>query len=372
MTTKEDRSSRPSGRATRDQVARYLRDAILDGTYTAGARLPTAEELAEQLGASNKTVLRGLAILGDEGFIVTQRHTGTFVTKTPPHLYECALVLPLPDDENAMDAQPLCKMLYDETQASNKRTAPWRVQPWFCEPDPDNPGKLTLDGHQQEALAGGAIAGLIFPFDPTPLRGTPLLDQSGIARVTFNRAALPGVSRVTPDYWSLITAALDRVQAEGRSHVGIVLCSGLLRTEELIGGEARIREEVASRGLMMRDYDLIEGDRSASETLLRRMIHVLLDRPAGDRPDALIAAEDYFVEAVGAGVRDAGIAVPDDLLVMGFCSFPHRPNCAVPLIRFGFDVQALFQEFVAAIDRQRRDGQVSHSVLPPIFEDDYS
>jgi len=372
MTRKGGKATRSSGRATRDEVARQLRDAILDGTYAAGDRLPTAEELTAQLGASYATVLRGLHILGEEGFIVARRHTGTFVTETPPHLYECALVIPTLDDPQALNQQPLFKMLRDETRASNRRTAPWRVQPWYCERDPDDPGTLALNKHQEEALASGAIAGLIFPFDPSALRGTPLLDQPGIARVTFNRVALSGVSSVTPDHRALVAGALERVQAEGCSHVAMVVCSALLRNRDLVGGETHIREEAARRGLKMRAYDLIEADRLVSETLLRRMIHVLFDRPAADRPDALVAAEDYFVPAVGAGVVDAGVNVPDDLLVLGFCSFPHRPESPVPLIRFGFDIQALFNEFVAAIERHRCGGRAAHRKLPPVFENHYS
>ncbi len=63
------------------QVEQTLRNAITDGVFP-GDRLPTAVELAEQLGVSRETVRLALEVLQREGLVVKHRRLGTFVN--PP------------------------------------------------------------------------------------------------------------------------------------------------------------------------------------------------------------------------------------------------------------------------------------------------
>jgi biotin operon repressor len=360
---------KPAKRKTREAVVHEIRHSIVSGAYVADQRLPTAETLADQLGTSYVTVLHGMDALRDEGFIVSNRRTGSFVAEFPPHLYEAAMVIPFPNEQALLDEQPFFKLLCDAAEQDNAEMAPWRVRPWFCERDPQHPSGLALSKANASALVDGAIAGLIFPFNPAQLEGTPLLDQPDIARVTVDRVKLPGVSRVCPDHLALLEGALDRVHAAGRSRVAIAICSGFLRSTELSGGEKRLREEVSRRGLRMRPYDLISIDLPFDQTNLRRIIHMMFDRPAGERPDALILMDDQFIPGVGAGVVDADVKVPEDVLVMGYCNFPHRPKSLVPLRRFGYDAPVLLNDFVEAIEDQRQSGNTSNRRLEPVFED---
>ncbi|MEH0984974.1 GntR family transcriptional regulator [Micromonospora sp. CPCC 205556] len=61
------------------QVADALRAAIRDGVYSAGDRLPTVAELAEQYGVAKMTVQRALTDLRGEDLIVSWQGRGTFV-----------------------------------------------------------------------------------------------------------------------------------------------------------------------------------------------------------------------------------------------------------------------------------------------------
>jgi len=69
------------------QVERKLRKGIADGLFPNG-RLPTAVELAEQLGVSRETVRLALDALQHEGLIVKHRRRGTFINThaEPPDL----------------------------------------------------------------------------------------------------------------------------------------------------------------------------------------------------------------------------------------------------------------------------------------------
>lgn len=61
------------------QVYRSMRQAILSGTMSAGARLPSTRDLAEQLGLSRTVVLLAYEQLLAEGFIAGRGGSGTYV-----------------------------------------------------------------------------------------------------------------------------------------------------------------------------------------------------------------------------------------------------------------------------------------------------
>lgn len=64
------------------QVAQRLREAIQLGILLDGERLPPEAKLAEQLGVSTVTLREALAVLREQGLVVTRRGRGggTFVT----------------------------------------------------------------------------------------------------------------------------------------------------------------------------------------------------------------------------------------------------------------------------------------------------
>ena len=68
------------------QVYDGLRDAILSGAYSPGARLPSTRELAEQLGLSRTVVLMAFDQLLAEGYVTGKGGSGTFVA---PELERC-------------------------------------------------------------------------------------------------------------------------------------------------------------------------------------------------------------------------------------------------------------------------------------------
>jgi DNA-binding transcriptional MocR family regulator len=85
-----------SGRGPAYQnLARALRQSILDGRVPLAARLPGERELAAALGVSRTTVTAAYAVLRDEGFVVT-RHGARGTTALP--LGVATQNLPLPTD----------------------------------------------------------------------------------------------------------------------------------------------------------------------------------------------------------------------------------------------------------------------------------
>jgi GntR family transcriptional regulator len=61
------------------QVARGLREHIMDGEYRAGDRLPSEAELCTLYGVSRMTVRRAVTLLAQDGVVYTENGRGTFV-----------------------------------------------------------------------------------------------------------------------------------------------------------------------------------------------------------------------------------------------------------------------------------------------------
>lgn len=59
-----------------------VRDAIVNGTFPAGSRLPTERDLAIRFGAARNTVRKTMSRLAAEGLVVRHVGRGTFVSDT--------------------------------------------------------------------------------------------------------------------------------------------------------------------------------------------------------------------------------------------------------------------------------------------------
>ena len=64
-------------------IASRLQQAILDGTYAFGARLPAERDLAEHFGASRSTVREALRRLEERRMLTRRIGSGTFVSHRP-------------------------------------------------------------------------------------------------------------------------------------------------------------------------------------------------------------------------------------------------------------------------------------------------
>lgn len=63
------------------QIKQILKNSIINGEYQPGDKIPSENELAEQFRVSRLTARQAILQLVQEGFLVTKRGTGTFVTE---------------------------------------------------------------------------------------------------------------------------------------------------------------------------------------------------------------------------------------------------------------------------------------------------
>jgi DNA-binding GntR family transcriptional regulator len=65
------------------RVAAWLRGEIQAKRLRPGEQVPSATALAAQFSVSRNTAVRALAVLREEGLVVTQKGWGTFVAGEP-------------------------------------------------------------------------------------------------------------------------------------------------------------------------------------------------------------------------------------------------------------------------------------------------
>ncbi|WP_219905531.1 winged helix-turn-helix domain-containing protein [Actinopolyspora mortivallis] len=64
-------------------MAEKLRQAIIDGVYSPGQKLPSGQELAAELGVAVGTVRSALDLLREDGVVETHHGRGSFVLDRP-------------------------------------------------------------------------------------------------------------------------------------------------------------------------------------------------------------------------------------------------------------------------------------------------
>lgn len=353
--------TRLRSKVKQDQIVDSLRDAILDGTYDAGGRLPTQIELAQQFAVSGFTVQRAVDRLAREGFVRKRQRHGTRVVESPPHLTNLALVLPL-DPATGAHYSKLYQALTQAAVAFQHRTARNVFQFHGVDRHADTENRQRLLDH----LQAHQLAGIIFASPPFELAGTPILDQPGVPRVCLaGRQWYPHVPAVTPDGHSFFDKALDYLAARGRRRVAMLLVPGLLPP-----GDEYLTQALAKRGLSSPPHWQLTLGQVAAEGA-HNCVRLLMHGAGRERPDGLIIADDNLVEHAQAGLIAAGARVPDDVEVIEHCNFPWPRANVLATKRLGYDINALLRTCVDLIDRQRRGEEApGFSTVPAVFEEE--
>lgn len=94
-----------SGAAYR-QLAGAIRQAVLDGRLSIGARLPAERELSAALGISRTTVASAYSALREEGWLSSRRGSGSVITVSSGNFYDNGLIparTPVDPDADIID-----------------------------------------------------------------------------------------------------------------------------------------------------------------------------------------------------------------------------------------------------------------------------
>ncbi len=149
----------------------------------------------------------------------------------------------------------------------------------------------------------------------------------------------------------------------GRGHRRIVLVVGREEIQPYRLRTAGFEEAVAARGLGEAEIVRLE-EATPDET--QATVAALLARPAAARPTAIYAANVWMTIGTMRAARDAGLAVPEALEIVGFDDLPMADLMRFPVTTVAHDVDQIGREAMAALLKLRAgEAPPLELVIPP-------
>ena len=326
-----------------------LHDAVRDGRFQPGQRLPSTKDLAAQLGVSLVTTHRAMQALEARGILDRVQGRGTFVTEqSKRRTRRLAVVLQphasladyyhgdLLDGMNRSARELGAELLIRHATEPARRVAP------------------ATNGSSPDRPWGGTDAHLLI--NPLPAAAAAfavtLADGVPSLLVGAHHEALP---HVDVDNADLIDQAVRHLHDLGHRRVLFVGGAGNLSNSrdrrkafaescERLGLSASPRLEAASWRL--------------SDEEKQQFIDAVTPP---ERPTAVVAAGYYLTLDVYAAAADAGLAIPDDLSVIGVGDPMSAPHLSPPLTTMRQPLVELGQAAVQTAI-QLIDGDPPHDV----------
>ena len=340
------------------EVQSTLRDRIVRGQYRPNERLPTFDAMEREFAVSRMVLQHAVGRLCQDGFVRTVRRQGLYVTKAPPHLYRIALLFP--DAPGDPGWPRMNTAMVNESRRLAHEHPEWQFR--ICDGLMNHlRGPETLASIEADARAR-RLAGVIFTPGTFDLGRRPLL-AAGALPTAFICAAddADATTIVSVDSEALYRRALERLAAKGRRRIAIVHRSD---TTSALNHEALF----AACGLRLH-RPWIQWVGRDHPQYAEPLVTLLLDRPAGERPDGLIVADDNLIEHAAAGIVTTGLRLGRDLDVVAHCNWPWPLPSVLPFERIGFDATDILRRSMEAIIQQGQGGVPPRlQKVPPLFE----
>jgi len=321
-------------------LVREMRRRIMVGDFLPGTRLPVRQEIGREFGVSEFTVQRALDYLKRDGFIRAEPRQGIYVSDHLPHLSNYALLFPGDDPRSPSPSRFWSAV--EHAAARLSRSSNYELTVYHGVDPTDRRLHRLMKDIESERLAG-----LIFAFHPWRLIGWPALEQRRVPHVIVTEQPdLPNAPVVYPDGDTFFTRAAEHLQKCGRRRVA-VLANGRgasVAIERFEGAAPGWNLSVAPEMVQFTDWTHPRAVRAVTSLLMRGN--------RNERPDALILADDHLVEHATAALADAGI-VPGEIEIVALCNFPEPPPSSLPVVRLGFDADAILRACVDRILDQR-------------------
>lgn len=338
-----------------------VRDAIIAGRHAPGDQLPTHVELADHFGVSNVTIQNALNQLAGDGFIEIRPRVGSFVADSPPHEQNIALVFPF-DPDTSGEHWNWSK--YYQALANAARQCKDRVNRRFVQfhridyhTDSEDYRRLLryIDRRQ--------LAGIVFAGPPYMVEDTPVCQAPGLPRVELSSAqeASWPVINLRGQQW--YEKALDHLAEKGRHRVAILLNRF---TQNVFYDEANWDRMLAEREMISPSHWRQAAEWHDSRAA-NHMVQLLMERPEGQRPDALLITDDNLLEGVTAGLVTSGVSVPNDVEVVARANFPLPAAPTLPVRLLGYDLVGILCKAVELIDQQREAEKPTAVMEAPVL-----
>ena len=335
-----------------------LRGDIVRGLYKPGRRLPPQAAICSRFGAGASTVQRVYQSLVEEGFLhVGARRSGTFVVDHPPHLCNYGVVIPNANRWSRFYAT------FCSTIKSYRGHEAVRFQEYQTPEDAATAGEADL---LSEDVLRNRLAGLIVTGHPDAIKGTPAMDQPGLARVALQNNTWPvpfPVVMSDPD--SFLDKSVEYLKSKGCRKIAHLCLDYPGRQLE------EFEESIRRRGIEVKPYWFQVVPMQSMFRAARKIVNLLMHLEGDRQPDALIIYDDNLIEHAVAGLLAAGVRVPRDLQVIADCNYPSPVQSPLPITMLGLDCRQLIKKCLEVLEQQNRgEKPPKWTGIPVLFEDE--
>lgn len=337
-------------------VLRDLRRQILTGELKPGDRFPTRVQLRDHYRTTLATLDRVFAQLLDDKIVFTSGRHGSFVALAPPFLKEYRIVYPYCDRPDR--PWPHFWRALDEEAKKLKG------QGLIITPAYGNETHLDEASYRDllDAVESYRVGGLIFATPPSYMSESPVCRIPGIPRVAL-------MEHVWAPQWKAVNLepvflqrAMGYLRDCGRRRMAVVVVGAMHEY-----AVAALREYSPESPLYW--VQTANGEFPASA---RSVVNLLMAGSSAGKPDSLVIFDDNLVPDATAGLLDAGVRVPDEVLVVGHANFPYLTPSAVPLRRFGYDVPEIMQKALTLLTVHERKSELPDVLIAPMVARDHS
>ena len=288
--------------ASYTQISEDIGNKISRGEYRPDEPLPSIQALAGEYRVAPMTVRRAITRLCSAGRLRTVSGVGTFP------LARCALEgVVLVTQLDALDSGTPWLGQADTLRGA-KRAAAEAGIPIIVADEKDDPRKFLRDRHGYLVHTAGTLPEWVRIILNERLPYVSVGYDMGLPNYIvrdMEAAVLKGLGH-------LHRLGHRRIAVLGRTHA-----SGASIFPSVRPPAAEM--EVIERTIQMpKSYEVM-----GSMGVIRQVLEPLFAKPASDRPTAIIAGSGVFVPATLAFMESAGIRVPQDCSVVGFCREMH-------------------------------------------------
>ena len=317
-------------------VLNDLRRRISEGDLPSGSKMPTWDVLSQHYAIGRPTLMRVMATLRHEGFVISDATRGTMVTPKPPCCSRFGLIFGSSPDRRAFGGwNHFWQALRDEATAQSARDG-WDLVVYE---GVDHRGSAGLDALLAD-VDGRRLAGVILTPHGTlyhideHLRGrVPMVQVGGRLDADFLGREVPA--------WQLDNEDLYRRSAHLLHQAGARRVAILATDATDVSGWD---EALLEAGLSGEPWWRFAAGITAQRTTAN-LVRLLCS--AANRPDGLIITDDNLVPGAVAGLLESGVRVGKDLHVAAQCNWPFPADDVLPIMHIGFDLGHMLSEALA-------------------------
>jgi DNA-binding LacI/PurR family transcriptional regulator len=311
-----------------------LQQAIRDGRYQPGSRMPSHRFFEQRFGASSVTVQRAFASLAKRGYVETPGRSGTFVSRLLPHRSHIALVFAdMPERGSWNRFWSAIRRAGEEWSGDGVCFRNY----FIADGSADAADHLRLIAD----VDAGVLAGIAFVTGPEYLPSSPVV-TCALPRIYLGASAdevrQTGCSSIVYADAQVPQRIVDAFHADGRRRMAAFTPDGVA-----VGLLDLYRPFLEGQRMETRREWWLGIPIGAGSVCARAIARLLVARERANRPDCILIADDNLVPHVTAGIQDAGASIIDGLSVLAHANFPRPTISAFPIVRYGLDVPLMMR-----------------------------